>query len=59
MKRKVKIAAMIGIVASGINLILNGWHIIGIIALALFALIFEATFLFPSKSAGSVSPENE
>jgi len=36
MKRKVKIASMIGIVASGINLIFNGWHIIGIIALAFF-----------------------
>ncbi len=59
MKRKVKIAAMIGIVASGINLLINGWHIVGIIALALFALIFEATFHFSSKSAEPVSKEKE
>ncbi len=59
MKRKVKIAAMIGIVASGINLLINDWHIVGIIALALFALIFEATFHFSSKSSGSMSQENE
>ncbi|MHC4139529.1 MAG: hypothetical protein ACYSR1_06720 [Planctomycetota bacterium] len=59
MKRKVKIASMIGIVASGINLIINGWHIVGIIALALFAIIFEATFYFSSKSSESMSHENE
>jgi lipid-A-disaccharide synthase-like uncharacterized protein len=59
MKRKVKIASMIGIVASGLNLIFNGWHIIGIIALALFSIIFEATFHFSSKSAESMSQENE
>ncbi len=59
MKRKVKIASMIGIVASGINLIFNGWHIIGIIALALFAIIFEATFYFSSKSSESMNQENE
>lgn len=59
MKRKVKIASMIGIVASGINLIFNGWHIVGIIALALFSLIFEATFFFSSKPTESVSQENE
>ncbi len=59
MKRKVKIVAMIGIVASGTNLIFNGWHIVGIIALALFALIFEATFHFSSKSPESMSQENE
>jgi hypothetical protein len=59
MKRKVKIAAVIGIVASGINLIFNGWHIVGIIALVLFALIFEATFFFSSKTAESVNQENE
>lgn len=59
MKRKVKIAAMIGIVASAINLLVNGWHIISIIALALFALIFEATFHFPSKPSESVGQEDE
>ena len=59
MKRKVKIAAMIGIVASGINLLLNGWHVVSIIALALFALIFEATFHFPSKPSESMNQENE
>jgi type IV secretory pathway VirB2 component (pilin) len=59
MKRKVKIAAVIGIVASGLNLIFNGWHIVGIIALALFSIIFEATFHFSSKPAESVNPENE
>jgi hypothetical protein len=59
MKRKVKIASMIGIIASGINLIFNGWHIVGIIALALFSIIFESTFHFSSKSAESMSQENE
>jgi len=59
MKRKVKIASMIGIVASGINLIFNGCHIVGIIALVLFSAIFEATFHFSSKSAESMSQENE
>ena len=59
MKRKVKIASMIGIVASGINLLVNGWHIVSIIALAMFALIFEATFHFSSKPPESMSHENE
>lgn len=59
MKRKVKIASMIGIVASGINLLFNGWHIVGVIALVLFSAIFEATFHFSSKSSGSISQENE
>ncbi|MBT6047104.1 MAG: hypothetical protein HOG49_09805 [Candidatus Scalindua sp.] len=59
MKRKVKIAAVIGIVASGLNLIFNGWHIVGIIALALFSIIFEVTFHFSSKSTEPVSQENE
>ncbi len=59
MKRKVKIASMIGIVASGINLIFNGQHIVGIIALVLFSVIFEATFYFSSKSSESMSQENE
>ncbi len=59
MKRKVKIASMIGIVASGINLIFNGWHIVGIIALVLFAALFEATFHISSKSSESISQENE
>ena len=58
MKRKVKIAAVIGIVASGINLIFNGWHIVGIIALALFSIIFESTFHFSSKPSESVNQEN-
>ena len=59
MKRKVKIASMIGIVASGINLVFNGWHIVGIIALALFSIIFEATFHFSSKPSDSMNQENE
>ena len=59
MKRKEKIASVIGIVASGINLIFNGWHIVGIIALALFSIIFESTFHFSSKSSESMSQENE
>ena len=59
MKRKVKIASMIGIVASGINLLINGWHIVSIIALALCAIIFEATFHFSNKSSESMSQENE
>ena len=50
---------MIGIAASGINLLINGWHIVSIIALALFALIFELTFHFPSKPPESVNQENE
>jgi len=50
---------VIGIVASGLNLIFNGWHIVGIIALALFSIIFEATFHFSSKSTEPVSQENE
>ncbi|MBT6053707.1 MAG: hypothetical protein HON76_05525 [Candidatus Scalindua sp.] len=58
MKRKVKIAAVIGIVASGLNLIFNGWHIVGIIALALFSIIFESTFHFSSKPSESVNQEN-
>ena len=58
MKRKVKIAAVIGIVASGLNLIFNGWHIVGIIALALFSIIFESTFHFSSKPSESVNLEN-
>jgi len=58
-KRKIKIIGMIGITASGINLLVNGWHIVSIIALALFALIFEATFHFSSKPPESVSQENE
>jgi len=59
MKRKVKIASMIGVIASGINLLVNGWHIVSIIALAMFALIFEATFHFSSKPSESVSQEDE
>jgi len=59
MKRKVKIASMIGVIASGINLLVNGWHIVSIIALAMFALIFEATFHFSSKPSESASQEDE
>jgi len=59
MKRKVKIASTIGIVASGINLIFNGWHIASVIALALFAIIFESTFHFSNKPSESASQENE
>ncbi len=59
MKRKVKIASMIGIVASVINLLYNGWHIVGIIALVLFSALFEATFHISSKSSESMSQENE
>ncbi len=59
MKRKVKIAGMIGMVASGINLLINGWHIVGIIALVLFSLIFEATFHFSDNATGSMSHEDE
>ena len=59
MKRKIKIIGMIGIAVSGINLLINGWHIVSIIALALFALIFELTFHFPSKPPESVNQENE
>ena len=59
MKRKIKIIGMIGIAASGINLLINGWHIVSIIALAMFALIFEATFHFSSKPPESMSQENE
>ncbi len=59
MKRKVKIAGMIGIVASGINLLINGWHIASVIALAMFALIFESTFYFSNKPSESVNQENE
>ncbi len=59
MKRKVKITSMIGVIASGINLLVNGWHIVSIIALAMFALIFEATFHFSSKPPESMSQENE
>jgi hypothetical protein len=59
MKRKVKIASMIGIIASGINLIFNGWHIVGIIALALFSIIFESTFHFSNKHSDSMSQGNE
>ena len=59
MKRKVKITSMIGVIASGINLLVNGWHIVSIIALVMFALIFEATFHFSSKPPESMSQENE
>ncbi len=59
MKRKVKIAAMIGVIASGINLLINGWHIVSVIALALFALIFEATFHFSNKPSESANQEDE
>ncbi len=59
MKRKIKIAGMVGIVASGINLLINGWHIISVIALAMFALIFESTFHFSSKPSESVGQKNE
>jgi len=50
---------MIGIAASGINLLINGWHIVSIIALALFALIFELTFHFSGKPPESTNQENE
>jgi|TARA_B100000959_G_C14699222_1_gene508102 hypothetical protein len=59
MKRKIKIIGMIGIAASGINLLINGWHIVSIIALALFALIFELTFHFSGKPPESTNQENE
>ncbi len=59
MKRKIKIAGMIGIVASGINLLVNGWHVVSIIALAIFALIFESTFHFSSKPSEPANQENE
>ncbi len=59
MKRKIKIIGMIGIAASGINLLINGWHIVSIIALAIFALIFESTFHFSSKPSESANQENE
>ncbi|MDP6923615.1 MAG: hypothetical protein R2568_00720 [Candidatus Scalindua sp.] len=59
MNRKIKIIGMIGIAASGINLLINGWHIVSIIALAIFALIFESTFHFSSKPPDSVSQEDE
>jgi|TARA_B100001964_G_C14166334_1_gene569277 uncharacterized protein involved in tellurium resistance len=59
MKRKIKIAGIIGIVASGINLLINGWHIASVIALAMFALIYESTFHFPSKPSEPVNQENE
>ncbi len=59
MKRKVKIASMIGIVASVINLLYYGWHIVGIIALVLFSALFEATFHISNKSPESIGQENE
>ncbi|MCP4254643.1 MAG: hypothetical protein GY775_14820 [Candidatus Scalindua sp.] len=59
MKRKIKIIGMIGIAASGINLLINGWHIVSIIALAIFALIFESTFHFSSKPPEPANQENE
>ena len=59
MKQKVKITSMIGVIASGINLFVNGWHIVSIIALALFALIFELTFHFSGKPPESTNQENE
>ncbi len=59
MKRKVKIASMIGIVASVINLLYDGWHLVGIIALVLFSALFEATFHISNKSHESMGQENE
>ncbi len=59
MKQKIKIIGMIGIAASGINLLVNGWHIVSIIALAISALIFESTFHFSSKPSESASQEDD